>query len=279
MFEYMYEIVVGFGFWILSTPYYIVAHAIISILIFVWLVKYRAKVNKYIHLLVTLIFILLNAFYLSFIVTLLVGGLIMMIGVFVKWLPYIISSILMYVSLAIVYIVFLVGLILNNRSLFTTKSSLFFSIRYLLQIIIVLLLFSPILLYFNYYDSYHPGDMGLLPQVCLSAGESVGCKMYNKNGMDDEVVLWCEDIYYVGSTRDVNGEFIYMGWEDEKRNWDEISKRAYEISTSENKVLKISASKTSDNLEKVDTVTKGTIDAIYPCINPSKGGYVFVIED
>jgi hypothetical protein len=167
----------------------------------------------------------------------------------------------------------------NSRSLIGIQNKITYAFRYLLNTLTTFILLSPIffisIILIGPYGDPHMG----LPQVCISAGESVGCKMYNDRGITNEVVQWCENVHMASEARYLNGEFKYLNWEPEESNWEDISKSAYATNSSGDMVLKISASRSDNGLEKIDSITKGTADAIYPCINPSKGGYVYIKED
>lgn len=125
---------------------------------------------------------------------------------------------------------------------------------------------------------------GGLPQVCLSAGESVGCKYYNNNGIDDVVVQWCEEVYTSASTRKVDGSFQWPNWEEDKTTaWEPIAKLALaKQGTAGGALLELNAYDASGcgsvANTPINSVAKGTADSICPCINPSKGGWAYVAK-
>lgn len=59
-----------------------------------------------------------------------------------------------------------------------------------------------ILVYVIFNQNITPSS---LPQVCISAGSSVGCTQYNQHGIDNEVVQWCEGVYKAVSTKKQDG--------------------------------------------------------------------------
>jgi hypothetical protein len=121
-----------------------------------------------------------------------------------------------------------------------------------------------------------------LPQVCLSAGESVGCKFYNINGIDDPTVQWCEEVYTSASTRKVDGSFQWQNWEEDKTTWTPIAALALaKQGASAQTTLTLEAydaSACGSGGTDIHSVDKNSPDSICPCINPSKGGWAFVAK-
>jgi hypothetical protein len=121
---------------------------------------------------------------------------------------------------------------------------------------------------------------GGLPQVCLSAGESVGCKYYNNSGIDNIVVQWCEEVYKAGSARSESGEFLYPDWAENSVGgyWVVISTLAKaQGGVKFDAAITVNASLAATGaITPVDTITPGTgTNDIRACLNPSKGGLIF----
>jgi uncharacterized membrane protein len=273
MLAYIFDSFVTFGFWIISSPLNILVHEIISMLLFYWLIKYRNKVNKYVYSLVTVFFIILFSCYFAQIIYYLVKENYVFVYESMQWPPSDFSQWALYGALFLTYVLFLFVFIVNMKTLFTTKKNKFFAIRYIGQIILFFLLLTPAAVYLTLNS---PRDLTIgdgVTLTCLTEGESIGCKTYYWNGIGDAVVQWCEGVHQVGESKDGNGKSIYENWEQNKGYWEEISKKALSELDDE---YAVNTTLTINAVNK--TVVMGTVDAIYPCINPSKGGYIYIID-
>lgn len=95
-----------------------------------------------------------------------------------------------------------------------------------------------------------------LPQVCLSAGDSVGCKEYYNNGIDNDIVQWCEGYYKAATALGLPAT--------EKTHEAAITKQA----TDAGFTIPVSANATLNGADYSGT------NPGYLCINPIKGGYL-----
>jgi hypothetical protein len=265
----MYNIIYFYSdFWriIFSNIYFLLIHIILSLLLFFWLIKYRNTARRRLYGLISIFFVVFDSFYFGILVYLIyfaIGDIFSTLGTPDNYSG---GILILFVGL---YIASFFLLYYNRRYLMKVQSNIIFALRYIFYIFTIFVLLTPTLYFiFSISGPSIDGDYGL-PQVCLSAGESVGCKMYNNNGITDDVVQWCEEVYQASQGKDPNGKSLYENWEQNKNYLEEISIKAYARQADTEKILKIPSTP--------DSITKGTADAIYPCINPSKGGYVYIV--
>jgi len=123
-----------------------------------------------------------------------------------------------------------------------------------------------ILVYVIFNQTINPSS---LPQVCISAGDSVGCKQYTTYGIDDTVVQWCEGVYKSVSAKDDQSNPRFpdgvIGARTDRNLLATLTiNQGYPVPT----------------IEVVDggtglPVTPSTgADALLLCVNPLEGGYL-----
>jgi len=119
-----------------------------------------------------------------------------------------------------------------------------------------------------------------LAQVCISAGNSVGCRRFTDKDINDEVVQWCEGVYKIASSKK-DGDFIFpdglLGGSASRISLEQLAiASGYKLPTTSDTVVLPATSGAA--AIAISVIPKGTGDYVLLCINPISGGYIPVVN-
>jgi hypothetical protein len=241
------------------------------------LIKVRTNPNTRIFKIASIAFAILLAPYLIVLIwgitSVVIIGLLENLDVKVAIFLPILSPWTYYLGLIILFVLCYKGFKFYSKKVFIPSLSWKFALKYFFYIftIIALIIFPLCVILYKINNNVFMAP-SKIPQVCLSAVDSVGCKDYMDGKYYTQVYKWCEGMYITDAQKKKANDPLYKLTINDLTTNALVAKAAV-VNGYNPKITGLTVYESQGTKTKVTSFTVENAGLL--CINPNKGGYSY----